>query len=341
MDSSSDHWLSPSDRTPSASFAPLPARLSRVIREKLPDHVGAGMPHAGNEAERLAWLIWHVTPGQWQILHLLLAHPLLATEDRAVFVQLQRHPVRCSLYALHKFRCVMPVATTVGQRWCLDEWGLRLIAATNRVPLRALATIADTAAAPPPDSPTVVQHGVPWLLKQSEHTAGVYSFFTRLVQAAHQQSGQALCWWETGAQCACRYQVNDHWYNLRPDALAAYADGQRVVQFWLEWDRGTMNVRDLTVKFTAYAQYLTSREWERDHTALPTLVCVAPELAQEQRIVRVASSVLSQTPGLVLATTIETLLAHDGPLAAIWRVSVPQQRRPQRHVRRSLFTAQT
>ena len=25
------------------------------------------------------------------------------------------------------------------------------------------------------------------------------------------------------------------------------------MRFWLEWDRGTMNVRDLAVKFTSYA----------------------------------------------------------------------------------------
>jgi hypothetical protein len=38
------------------------------------------------------------------------------------------------------------------------------------------------------------------------------------------------------------------------------------MRFWLKWDRGTMNVRDLTIKFTSYASYIDSREWEREHT---------------------------------------------------------------------------
>jgi hypothetical protein len=50
--------------------------------------------------------------------------------------------------------------------------------------------------------------------------------------------------------------VAGQWYNLRLDALAEYRVGQRQVRFWLEWDRGTMNVRDLAVKFTSYAHAL-------------------------------------------------------------------------------------
>ena len=45
--------------------------------------------------------------------------------------------------------------------------------------------------------------------------------------------------------CERRYQVGEQWYNLKPDALAEYRVGSQQVSFWLEWDRGTMNVRDL------------------------------------------------------------------------------------------------
>jgi hypothetical protein len=66
-----------------------------------------------------------------------------------------------------------------------------------------------------------------------------------------------------GAVCERRYRVGEQWYNLRPDALAEYHVGSQPMRFWLEWDRGTMNVRDLSVKFTSYAQYTDSREWAR------------------------------------------------------------------------------
>ncbi len=37
--------------------------------------------------------------------------------------------------------------------------------------------------------------------------------------------------------------------------LSEYRIGQQHLRFWLEWDRGTMNARDLGIKFTYCALY--------------------------------------------------------------------------------------
>src|SRR5256885_812815 len=124
-----------------------------------------------------------------------------------------------------------------------------------------------------------------------------------LAQAARRTQEQALCWWETGAACERRYRVGEQWHNLRPDALAEYQVGEHRLRFWLEWDRGTMNARDLAVKFASYAHYLASREWAREGAKPPWLLCVAPELAQERRMQRVAQASLTSTTELVLWTT--------------------------------------
>jgi len=134
----------------------------------------------------------------------------------------------------------------------------------------------------------------------------------------------ALCWWETGSVCEQRYSVGEQWYNLRPDALVEYYVGSQRMRFWLEWNRGTMNVRDLAVKFTSYAHYIASREWVRDRSMLPVIICVAPDIAQERRMQRVALSRLAETSGLVLWTTPEVLLNELGPLAPIWLQGIPQ-----------------
>lgn len=68
--------------------------------------------------------------------------------------------------------------------------------------------------------------------------------------------------------------------------LSEYRVGQQHTRFWLEWDRGIMNVRDLTIKLTSYTQYIDSREWARKSLILPALVCVAPDIAQERRMQR-------------------------------------------------------
>ena len=135
----------------------------------------------------------------------------------------------------------------------------------------------------------------------------------------------AICWWETGAVCERRYRVGEQWYNLRPGALAEYLMGQQRTRFWLEWDCGTMNVRDLAVKFISYEHYIASREWAREDARLPKLLCVVPDIAQEIRMQRVAQARLTSPPGLLLWTTMDVLLNEHGPLSPIWLQGMTQR----------------
>jgi hypothetical protein len=118
--------------------------------------------------------------------------------------------------------------------------------------------------------------------------------------------------------------VGEQWYNLRPDGLAEYRVGQQYLRFWLEWDRGTMNARDLTIKFISYAHFIAFREWARESSMPPVLICVAPDISQERRMQRVTRARLGKTPGLVQWTTTEHLLNEYGPLAPIWLQYIPQ-----------------
>ena len=118
--------------------------------------------------------------------------------------------------------------------------------------------------------------------------------------------------------CEQRYLVDEQWYNLRPDALAEYHNGHQRLRFRLEWDRGTMNVRDLYIKCNSYAHFIATREWAREDTRIPQLLCVAPDIAQEKRMRRVAQARLAPISGLVVWTTTEVLLNELGPLAPIW-----------------------
>ncbi len=79
------------------------------------------------------------------------------------------------------------------------------------------------------------------------YTAGIYGFFAGLSSATQLQREQCFCWWKAGFVFVRRYRVGEQWFNLRPDALAGYRVGGQDVCFWLEWDRGTMNARDLEI----------------------------------------------------------------------------------------------
>jgi hypothetical protein len=95
---------------------------------------------------------------------------------------------------------------------------------------------------------------------------------------ARGEPGHELCWWQMGSVCERRYRMGEQWYNLM--RLSEYRVGQQQIRFWLEWDRGTMNARDLAVKFTSYAHHVASREWARERSILPVLICVAPDIAR-------------------------------------------------------------
>lgn len=301
------------------------ARLSRLVVGNLAQRAAHIAQDDLEEQEMVALLGLHLTTCQWSVLHLLLAHSLLSDEELAAFLNLQRRSVRCSLYELHQLGCLEPITTEAGKRWHLCRRGLHLMVAANHMHIHTLAEVSDDES--DRETSTVIQRGEVWLLQHIQHTAGIYRFFAWLAQSTRREAGQELCWWETGALCERRYRVHEQWYNLRPDALAEYRVGRQQIRFWLEWDRGTMNVRDLTIKFLSYAHYTASREWARERSMLPLLVCIAPDIAQERRIQRVAQARLTSTPELELWTTTEVLLNKHGPLAPIWLQGIPQRRK--------------
>jgi hypothetical protein len=83
-----------------------------------------------------------------------------------------------------------------------------------------------------------------------------------------------------------------------------------------------MNVRDLAIKFSSYAHYMLSREWAREGSQLPVLLCIAPDIAQERRIQRVVQTSLEHATVLVVWTTTDVLLHEQGLLAPIWLQSI-------------------
>jgi Replication-relaxation len=332
------HARLPSNDAPLVVPSGASARLSRLIVGDLTKRAAQATTVGLEEREVVSLLGLRLTPRQWSIVCLLLAHPQLSDEELAAFLSIQRRSVRCSLYGLHQLGCLESISTKVGKRWRLAGRGLRLIAAAYHIHISSIADLHEEEI----DGSTSImrQRGEAWLLQHIQHTSGIYGFFASLTDSARRAQGQELCWWETGSVCERRYLVGEQWYNLRPDALAEFRMGQQCTRFWLEWDRGTMNVRDLAVKFTSYAHYIASREWAREDSILPALVCVAPDIAQERRVQRVAQARLIQCTGLEVWTTTEILFHEHGPLAPIWLQSLPQRRqaaKPGSIVRRRVF----
>jgi len=314
--------------TPSAASAPQGGtdRIIRIIggnfteRAKEWNKKSVSSQDKRDERETLALLGLRIGHRCIDVLTYLFNHPLLSREELALLLDLQTSTITRYLGEMRRCGCIESLATQVGQRWRLSARGIHLIAVTQQVSLKSIAIMSTPISEQ--EEPKLVQRGQEVLLRQVHHTAGVYSFFALLAQGAQQErtrGGQLrLLWWESGRACMRSYRSSATWHNLRPDALAEYAIGEQRVRFWLEWDNGTMNVRDLAAKFSVYAHYVSSHEWARESSFLPLLLVVAPERAQEMRIERVAKAVLANTPGLFVRTTTAIRLNEKGPLAAIW-----------------------
>ena len=148
-----------------------PTRLGRLLVGNMAERATQISHVAQDELEErevISLLGLRLTPCQWSILHLLLAHPLLSDEELAAFLSLQRKSIRASLYELHQLGCLEPIPTEVGKRWHLCERGLCLVAAANHIHMRTIAALSDDGA----ESKTskVIQRGEDWLLQRIGHT---------------------------------------------------------------------------------------------------------------------------------------------------------------------------
>ncbi len=259
-----------------------------------------------------------------KLLTCCLDHPLLTMGEMAALFTVEYGSIERYLRELRHMGCMVREETPVGERWRLSERGLRLVAAAHHMSISRIATTSTPAQQG--TAPILVQLGLDEVRGHIEHTAGIYGFFAALAQAAQErcEQGHRLLWWETGSLCERRYRDHDHWYNLRPDGAGEYQAGAQRVRFWLEWDRGTMVLRDLATKFYTYARYVAYRTWVKEHAVLPLLLTVAADLGQERRIRRVAQQQLAQTSGLFMRMTTASLLAGYGPLAPIWSQVVPR-----------------
>src|SRR5260221_6597734 len=185
------HGTTSSSKASVATVSPgRSTRLSRLIGGNLAQRAPHITQDDLEEQAVIALLGLRLTPCQWSILHLLLAHPLLSDEELAALLNLQQRSVRCSLYELHQLRCLEPIRTAAGKRWHLCGCGLRLIAAASHMHIHTIAEVSDDEANG--ETSTIMQRGEAWLLHRIQHTAGIYGFFTRLAQDARLEAGQVL-----------------------------------------------------------------------------------------------------------------------------------------------------
>lgn len=158
------------------------------------------------------------------------------------------------------------------------------------------------------------------LLRNLDHTRDVDEIFVSFHRLAREQRAQgsddAIEEWQNASACSRR--------NLRPDGYGIYRRHGVSHGFFLELDRGTMNVRDYYRKFAAYYRYAVSARFRKDYHGYPTVLFLAASNAVEERVARVARSAAIGKPRrlpLLLTTRwrVNDQGIHLAMLGPIWR----------------------
>jgi hypothetical protein len=199
-------------------------------------------------ADQLARLAGRLTNRDQAILHLIGEHRVFTTGQlAAVFFASQdraEHRLRQLTQArvLARFR----PHTRHGEgsapyHYVLGPLGAAILAADHDEDLRRIGYRQDKALA--------LAHS-----QHLGHLVGVNGYFTSLIAYGRHRRPQgatraALVVWWSEQRCA------DHWGRLvRPDGYGRWREGEREVDFFLEYDRGTEPLQRLTAKLAGYQQ---------------------------------------------------------------------------------------
>jgi hypothetical protein len=261
-----------------------------------------GTSRRGSVADQLATLADRLTDRDRALLRLVGEHRVLTSYQLAqvYFNSLDRAEHRLRELTQARVLARFRPHTRHGEgsapfHYLLGPLGAAVLAAEQGVDARQVGYRADKALA--------IAHS-----QRLAHLVGVNGFFTALVTSARQpRPGRAaLAVWWSERRCA------DRWGRLvRPDGYSRWRQGDREVDFFLEYDRGTEPLERLTAKLAAYRDLA-------DATQIPTPVLFwLPSVRREAGLREaLADAMRSGRAPFVIATASPTL--GLGPVEHVW-----------------------
>ncbi|WP_378733323.1 replication-relaxation family protein [Nocardia brasiliensis] len=181
--------------------------------------------------------------------------------------------------------------------WVLAPAGAAVLAAEAGLEVRELGYRPDRALA--------IAHSL-----HLAHALGVNDWFTAL--ATSSEAGRLLAWWS-------QYRCHALWGDLaRPDSYGRFASGATTLDFFLEFDLGTMTLSTVAAKLTGYA------ELARTSAVITPILLWTPTLAREaaaRKALRQTWSELTDSDTVPVATAAAELVpdrAGASPAQRVW-----------------------
>ena len=189
-----------------------------------------------------------LTPRDRFICHVLFDHKVLTTEQVTELCFDNLTTARHRLSALYRLRVLdrFRPFRSVGSdpyHYVLDTVGVEVVAADRGVEV------------PRPG----LHHSRALALSDSQrlaHLLGVNGLFCSLARWARTVAGGELAEWWSERRCATEWGEVVH-----PDGFGVLRYGQRVVEFFVEFDRGTETLGRLADKLTGYVELVRATGW--------------------------------------------------------------------------------
>jgi len=266
-------------------------------------------PRAANTAEHQAVLAWRLTPRDKWIARMLWEHRVLTAHQITALAFPSFRSGRQRLRELYTWGVVdrfQPFVTvgTAPMHYVLAPAGAAVLAAEDGLDVKDLGYRHDRV------------FGVAHSLRLA-HTIGVNEWFTALVdRARHPHPGEQpvlAAWW---SETRCARHFGDL---VKPDGYGRWHDGDRQVEWFLEYDFGTEALATLAGKLTGYAALA-----QATGITTPLLVWLPTSRreATARRLLARAWRELDDRRSVPVATAAAELLdptsAHPSPADEVW-----------------------
>ena len=208
------------------------------------------------------------------------------------------------------------------ERLALSEWGLAVLARRDRTSvgrLRSQWSVESVDDKAPHTWRDVVGRRSRLLARNMEHTQSVHGFLAQLSRQAKARnfSVQLL---EPPHKATRYFQHNHKVRSIHPDAFGILEKGDKLLPFFLEWERRAVRPGTMADRLAPYLRYYSSFDPLDDHGAYPLVLIVFDDMLVESRFHSVAHREMARTGiKLPLWVSHKELIEKVGPLGKAWR----------------------
>lgn len=108
--------------------------------------------------------------------------------------------------------------------------------------------------------------------------------------------------------------------SIHPDGSGMVQVGDRIIPFFLEWERRAVNPSTMATRLAPYLRYFSTNRPTDDHGRRPILLLVFDDFTAESNFLRVARDEMSRANvNVPLWVSHQDLLEEVGPLGKVWR----------------------